>query len=237
MREIIYTIAFLFFYVSLYSQSSDIRKANKAMSKYWAEPTIEQLEKTTEIIDQIFENESAATDRSALYLKSQLLTAQLTNEDFDDSENYEDFLDDIVSTYNKALVYDEQNQNRYHILKNLFSVKDALTTAGSTYYLEEDFQKALKYYDAASRINEVEIKFPRIARPDTSTIYSTAVMASLAGEDEVAMRYFERVVELGYYRQDAYDQLINLYKKNKYDVKAKKMEIEKKKAFPPEQND
>ena len=86
-------------------------------------------------------------------------------------------------------------------------------------------------------MNGVEIKFPRIARPDTSTIYSTAVMAGLAGKDDLAIKYFEQVVELGYYRQDAYDQLIRLYKKNKYDVKAKKMEIKKNKAFPPEQND
>ncbi len=237
MRKIlIVTITFLLHF-SLHSQSKTVSNATKLMNAYWAEPTIENYSKAEAAISEIWESDNASTDASSLFLKSQILTAQLTNEEVEKPDDYEMFLDDIVDTYSTSLIYDKNNKNRYNILKNLFAVKDALTTLGSANYLEKDYERAYKYYDAASRMNEVEIKFPRIARPDTSTIYSTAVMASLAGKDELAIKYFEQVVELQYYRQDAYDQLIALYKKNKYPVKAKKMEIRKNQAFPPEQND
>lgn len=237
MKKVLIIIPFMLLCLYLQGQSSTFKAATKLMNAYWAEPTIKNLELAETSISEIWESESASTDAVALYLKSQLMTAQLTNEAYDDSEDYEVFLDEIVDTYNTALIYDNNNKNRYLILKNLYTVKDALTTKGVTYYQENDYDTAFKYYDAASRMNEVEIKFPRIARPDTSTIYTSAVMASLAGKDESAIKYFEKVVELQYYRQDAYDQLIALYKKNKFPVKAKKMEIKKNQAFPPEQND
>jgi tetratricopeptide (TPR) repeat protein len=237
MRKLLLVTATFLLHICLHSQSNTIGDATKLMNAYWAEPTAENYNKAEVAISEIWENDNAQTDAISLFLKSQILTAQLTNEEIDKPDDYAAFLDEIVDTYSTALIYDKNNKNRYHILKNLFAVKDALTTEGAIYYNDKDYENAYKCYDAASRMNEVEIKFPRIARPDTSTIYSSGVMANLAGKDELAIKYFERVVELQYYRQDAYDQLIALYKKNKFDVKAKKMEIKKNQAFPPEQND
>jgi len=237
MKNITITIAIILLQVSLHGQTSTMRSAMKMMDAYWAEPTVEHYEEAEALISEIWESEGASTDAIALLLKSELLTAQLTNEAYDESDDFDVFLEDIVDTYNKALIYDNYNRNRYRILKNLYNVKNVLTIKGVAHYQDKNFEKAFSYYDAASRMNEVEIKFPRIAQPDTSTIYTTGVMASLAGKDALAIKYLERVVELKYYRKDAYDQLIALYKKNKFDVKAKKMEIKKNIAFPSEQND
>lgn len=236
IRYVILTVIMLG-HLATFAQSKLEKKAQLHMTAYWNEPTVENLGVLEVALDELMEDENSMQSAIPLYIKSQFMAAQVTNKEVEFPDDYESFLDDLVATYNKALIYDENNQNRYKILKNLYDVKSKLTEVGSMHYQEKDFNKAYRFYDAATRINEVEIKFPRIARPDTSTIFTAAVMAGLAGEDDVAIKYFEQVVELGYYRPDGYDQLIRLYKKNKFDVKAKKMEIRKNKVFPPEQND
>ena len=237
MIRYVLLLAILLSQLPLLAQSKLENKAYKLIDKYWSEPSVENLEIAEEVIDELMEDNNAMQSAIPLYIKSQFMAAQITNTEAELPDDYEEFLDELVIIYNKALIYDDHNQNRYLILKNLYDIKSKLTEIGSAHYQEKDFNKAYRFYDAATRINEVEIKFPRIARPDTSTIYTSAVMAGLAGEDDIAIKYFEQVVDLGYYRPDAYDQLIRLYKKNKYDVKAKKMEIRKNKVFPPEQND
>jgi len=236
MKYLLVFIAFIFLQTEGISQNLEIGKVKALLKTYQAEKSEAGLDELLEATETLFDNEEALSNGLALYLKAEVIKEQILSPDYESPEDLDLYLDEVIDTYKGALIYDRMDKNRYNILLLLYDVKLALTAKGADYYTVANYDVAYQYYNAATEINEVEIKFPRIARPDTSTIYTAAVVARLAEKDELAMEKFEQVVDLEYYRQDAYDQLIQLYKKNKFDVKARKLEIRKNKMFPPEQN-
>jgi len=235
MKYLTITLIFLCLNSIGIGQDLEIGKVKVLLKAYQEDKSAAALDDVVDATEALFDTEEASTNGIALYLKAEVLKEQLLSPYYETPEALDVFLKDVIDTYSGALIYDRMDKNRYNILLQLYEVKQALTTKGSEYYTGEKLDIAYLYYNAATEINEVEIKFPRIARPDTSTIYTAAVVARLAEKDNEAIEKFEQVIDLEYYRSDAYDQLIQLYKKHKYDVKARKLEIKKNKMFPPEQ--
>lgn len=217
------------------TQDLDFGTIRSLLKTYQEEKKESDLDNLLDATEEMFESEEASTNGIALYLKAEVIKEHLLSADYETPDELDIYLKDVIDTYNGALIYDRLDKNRYNILLLLYDVKQEFTNKGANYYTDQNLEVAYQYYNAATEINEVEIKFPRVARPDTSTIYTAAVVARLAEKDEIAMKKFEQVIEMEYSRSDAYDQLIDLYKKNKFPVKAKKMEILKNKRFPPEQ--
>jgi len=138
----------------------------------------------------------------------------------------------LHETFSGALFHDTRGKNRYKVLLNLYKLKNFMSTRGGEKYVEQDYSTAKHYYKLATQLNDVERQYPRVPAIDTSIFVTAAVTARLAGDDMEAISLFERVLDMEYHRPDVFNQLIALYKKNNFEVKAKKTRIDKLKVFP-----
>lgn len=232
MKYLTLLVVSVLFSTNTFCQKGSSEKVISLMDSYWKEMNPETLKEATALIDKVFAKPGALENKNALYAKSQVLTASFTSEEYEAPEDLDAYLKTILDINRKALKADAKNTNRFKILNNLYKIKNQMTVKGSESYVEQDFETATKYYKSATELNDLEVDFPRLPVIDTSTFYTAAVTARLAGLDEEAIKLFERVTEMEYNREDAYDQLINLYKKGYFDVKARKLEAKKAKLFP-----
>jgi len=229
------TLVIAFIAFGLSAQKSQTNEVISLMDSYWEKSEEKTLEKAKKLVDEIFENEEALTNPQSLYAKSQILTAQLLDSTFVEPEEFDAlnvFLTDIIETYNAALFHDTRGKYRYKMLLRLYDLKTRLTGLGTERYVEKSYPKSKLYYVLATQLNDLEREFPRVPALDTTVLHTAALVAQLAGDEMTSMELFERLIALEYYKKDVFNQLIALYKKNKFDVKAKKMKIEKNKIFP-----
>jgi len=233
MKQILIILIFSIpFFSDLYSQDQkSINKASSIMDAYWQESDDEKLSEVESLLDDIFEDESAIESSKALFVKAQFMTAQLMQEDFE-ADDINAFLEELNTTYEMALRKDHRQSNRHSILTKLYTAKAQMSQLGADHYVESEYSEALNYYNSATDLNNLEIEFPRMAVPDSSIIYTNAVVAQLAEDNDRAIELFQKLVDMEYNREDIYDYLIRLYEKGDYNVKAKKTEILKKKRFP-----
>lgn len=216
---------------SFAQKKNEVNEALKILKEYWAVKDLNKLEEVETIIEKVFEDEAAMDDPKAHFAKAQFMTAQIMLEDFT-PEDTSEFLSEYNNSFEMALKKDVRNSHRYFILEKLYSAKAQLGQLGANQYVESNYEEALHYYNSATFFNELEIKYPRTVRPDTSTIYTTAVVAKLAKDNSRAIELFQSLVDMEYNRADIYDYLINLYEKENFDVKARKVEILRNKRFP-----
>jgi len=234
MKEIFTFIILLLIGYQAFGQSKTLMdKTQKALNVYRIENDLDKLAELNDLIVEVFKDENASENAEAHYLKAQILTEQLLNDEYE-IEDYRYFLEDIRIAYDKALLKDVRRSNRYFVLEKLYSAKAKLGEKGAKFYEAADYNTALGFYDSATYLNQLEIDYPRMIRPDTSTIYSNAVVAHLAKNSDRAIELFQKLVDMEYDRADAYDYLIRLYEAESYDVKAKKIRILKNMRFPEE---
>lgn len=212
---------------------SNTNKALNLLNAYWAEQDESTLEDIDKLVQKIFEDESAYDDSQAHFAKAQLMTAKIMQEEFEPGD-VNAFLEEFNTSFEMALKKDSKKAYRYFILEKLYGAKAQLGQLGADQYVEANYEDALQYYNSATYLNELEIDFPRMVRPDTSTIYTTAVVAQLAKDNDRAIELFQKLVDMDYNRRDIYDYLIRLYERENFDVKARKVEILRNKRFPEE---
>lgn len=219
----------------VFAQELAVEQVLTNISQYEKESDDKLMEKIDKSLGKLFENEKSNIDPACLYAQLKWATVLFLKEEFEMPDNTEEFLEAFSKKYKRALKYDEDQAFRYKILSDLYKVKSKLVVLGSASYAESKFEEAFSFYNTATTLNDIERVYPRIPAVDTSTLYTTAVIASLAGNEEDAITLFEKVTALEYGREDAYDQLINLYRKNDFNVKARKLEIKKSKLFPKDE--
>jgi len=236
MKYLFSTSFIIFFSFGLMAQKSQSNKVLKLLDTYKQDSLPETLDLAYKLVDEIFEEESAYSDPLALYAKSQTLAHQILTPNYEEPDDVKLFLEDVHETYKSALFHDTRGKYRYNILLSLYKIKAKMSALGAEKYVEEDFKSAINFYRLSTQLNDVEREFPRVPAIDTTIFVTAAVTANLAGEDEEAIRLYERVLEMEFYREDIFNQLIALYKKNQFEVKAKKTKIEKLKIFPEKDN-
>lgn len=232
MRYILTVILIQFLVIGVSAQENQSDKVLKMMDTYKIDSLPETLELASELIVEIFDEESAHLDPKALYAKSRVLAAQILNPNYEEPDNVKLFLQDVHETFEGALFHDTRGKYRYKVLLSLYRIKSQMSALGAEKYVEEDYPSAKDFYKLATQLNDVERRFPRIPAIDTTIFVTAAVTARLAGDDLEAIELFERVLDMEYYREDIFNQLIALYKKNDFEVKAKKTKIDKLKIFP-----
>ncbi len=232
MRFLCISFFILYSIIATYGQGSTPDQVLSLLDKYSSSPDIEVLSKAKEMLDDFFTDDKNRNDEDGLFAKVRYLTYDISREDFELPDDAILYIEDINSTFRKALKQDEKCIYRYRIHKNLYTVKSKLLEFGRQYYEAIDYEQAYPFYDGAVSLNQTQIDFPRVITPDTTTIYTAAAAAYSMKNDEEAIKHFQRLVDYEYNRPEVYDYLIRLYRRNKFDVKAKKVEIKKKKLFP-----
>ena len=81
---------------------AQMNAVQKQLDKYTAEESLAILEKAEEQIDDIFKEKGAFENSRAHFLKAQLMTAQLLNNEYEIESN-KDFLEAIKTAYDKGL--------------------------------------------------------------------------------------------------------------------------------------
>ncbi|MDR2802154.1 MAG: hypothetical protein LBB31_02930, partial [Prevotellaceae bacterium] len=96
--------------------------------------------------------------------------------------------------YSKAYDLDAKQSNAKKIKEGLETLSLKLSTEASVAYSLEKYADALRYFEAALQCSE----HPSVGITDTLTIYNVAFISRLVEDDDNALKYFKKLIALGY---------------------------------------
>lgn len=212
-----------------YAQTTELNQVSKLIGSFEAEKNIEKLEEAQNLISTLFSKKDYRPDAQAYFSKAKVSSLLLRNQDQEDPVA---FSEDVISDFSAALVADKGMKLRHNILTELYLTKIKMSEIGNKSYENEDYQTAYTCYDKALELNALEIDYPRHMPMDTSFLFTSAVFANLAKDNDTAIKKFEKLVEMEYPRKDLYDYLIRLYTEKGNEAKIKSITRLKEQRFP-----
>jgi len=212
-----------------HAQLSELTQVNSLINTFTKDKNVEALEEAESLISDLFNQRDFRPTANALYSKAKVMALLIQNKEVEDPLAYSK---KIKETYAEALEADTEMKYRFDLLNDLYLAKIKMMDIGNKIYEQEDFGSAHEHYQNALSLNQLEIKYPRHAKLDTSLLFTSAVFASLAKKNKEAIRDFETLLAMDYPRKDLYDYLYRLYSEEGLEAKAKKIEALKEERFP-----
>ena len=229
MKYLISSILIGLFVTAGYAQSNDLAKVQKLVKSFNTEEATSDLKEAHEVIQALFAKDDYQPTAQSHYMYAMVESLVLKNLDVDEPLALSE---SITSHYSKALEMDKERQLRKDILRDVYQAKISMTEYGRESYEEEDYKMAHSHYCNAVGLNELEVAYPRYVSVDTSMMFTSAVFASLAKKNKVALTEFEKIEAMGYERKDLYDYLITLYTEEGMEKKAEAMRVKKSQKYP-----
>lgn len=125
-------------------------------------------------------------------------------------ENYRkldpDPLGVALESYKKAKELDEKGEYTADIERFTLAIGEGYYNQGVIDYNDQDFKAAALSFENSFNVSS------EVGRLDTSALYNAAIAAILGQENKMAMNYYERLLDMEYYRPDIYASLADLYK-------------------------
>ena len=129
----------------------------------------------------------------------------------------EDMLVLSYDAFDKAYELDEKGSQAKVIAESLRGIQNRYVNEGMSFYTRGDNAEASEMFGKAVEV----AAHPLVNMIDSVMIYYTAVTASLAGDNDRAIEYLTKCIEIGYDENgDVYAALAENYKNNKDTVKA-----------------
>lgn len=123
-------------------------------------------------------------------------------------ENYRNLdpnaLDVALQSYKTASELDTKGEFADDIARFIIGIGEAYYNMGVLHYNEQEFKEAALSFENSFKIGQ------EAGRIDTSALYNAAVAAILGQENQLAKKYYEEVLGLGYEKPDIYSSLIDL---------------------------
>lgn len=224
------SILFLVFStLQIQAQIEEIKEIQTLMSEFEKGKDLATLTLAEEKLEELFSKKMVSDNLSALTTKAKVKHAVLEHGSPETPVNY---AQDLTNTYRLALESDRKMSQRHLILRDVYKSKNMLITIGNDTYTSGAYKEAHGYFEQALALNTIERDFPRHVVLDTSILFSKAVIAKLAEEDQTSIKDLERLVELEYNREEIYDYLVELYGKKSDDKNLERIKKLKELKFP-----
>ncbi len=226
MKRFLITMAVLLSFGQAWAQS-DWKGASEAFAKFENSASISDLEAAKEIIDKAVTG--LTRDAEALLCKGQIYAACAANSDPGLSDGA---FEEAHEAYSLALQYDKKMRYRHIVLSKVYDLKVAENQKGIDHYMDKDYAGAVPYYKNAKLMNDLELEYPRMAPLDSTVLYSIAINSKLAGNNQEAIKYYEKLVSADYNNKEIYSSLIQLYGEQGQEAKVQEIEKKMKQKFP-----
>jgi tetratricopeptide (TPR) repeat protein len=229
MKKLTLFFAMAFVMSVAYAQNSNVRKAESALGKG-------ELNEAKTLIDEASKDEKTKDDGKTWFIKGTIEQAIVERE-------YSDkFLKEAVESYSKVKELEKEGSN-YHTLAQLnieelwgtyinkgsefFTRANQLLDGDSTEEATNQFAQAVESFETALLV---------LPEDTLATLYA-GVAAQQVQDNEKAMKYFYKLIELDNHNKEIYNTLISMERiVNKDDEKALKV-INMAKAQFPEDRD
>lgn len=197
MKKLALIFAFFLAMGQAFAQNSNVRKADRALENG-------ELQEAKELINEASKHEKTKDDPKTWYTRGTIYQAILNQEGFS-----EEVVKAAMNSYNK--VFDMVDENdKYFTLADL-KVQElwgGYINEGSEAYSAQNYEGAVAAFEKALMV---------LPEDTTATLY--AGIASQQSEDnETALKYYYRLLELDYHEPDIYGSIIGIERYSNKDL-------------------
>ncbi|HET8859658.1 tetratricopeptide repeat protein [Marivirga sp.] len=216
MRKIAVFLAFFLVVGQAFAQNKNVRKAERALEKG-------ELTEAKELINPATEDEETKNDPKTWFTRGSIYQAILDRDGFS-----EEIVKEISESYNKVFELVEED-DKYYTLTDL-KVQElwgGFINQGSDAYSAKDFETALTAFEKALLV---------LPEDTTATLYAGIVSQQMQN-NEKALKYFYRLIDLDYQSKEIYESIISIERYGNKDTE-KALEVAKMatEQFPEENN-
>ena len=168
------------------------------------------LDKAKEAIDQALQDEKTMTWPNTFFAKGKLCQATFKSDNAKFKEFYTDPLGESLAAYEKAMELDPKGSIKKKIITGMIYTDLAMDffNQGSTQFEAKDYAGALKSFESQILIAEGD-KY--IGAIDTGMYYNAGLAAINSGNNNQAIKYFEKCAEMKYLGITPYYQIYESY--------------------------
>lgn len=200
-----------------YGQAMNVSSASNSIQDYRSYKDVTYLKEAKEYIDKAIKHEKTSQEAKTWFYHGYI--HQLLHQDtlITAAEKPRDLLGTAVASYIKAAEIDAEGDKKRDLDREKKSqLSTNLLIASQQAYAEGVKQYQGKDYDAALKSFEVSASVYRLpdfkAKTDTNAFNNAAVAASAAGKPEVAIKYYDELLGLGYKPGEMYYLKAKAYK-------------------------
>jgi len=165
-----------------------------------------KLEKAKEAIDEAIEHEKTMADPKAWFYRGTIYQDIAAGVDSSLYNKVPNALDIAYESYKKSIEYDEKEKYVEQIKLNMAGLAQGYYNEGVMAYNNNNFSGASEHFK-----NTFDV-YSEIGRTDTISMFNAAVSAGLAGENEKALDYYDKVLELDYSNPEIYISMSEISK-------------------------
>lgn len=203
LKYLILSAAFTGCAMISFGQSMKVESAYSFIKEYNQYNNIADLDEAVKLIDIAKDHEKTGVEARTWYYRG--LAYQLLFQDSvrSDAEKPRDLMATAISSYIKASEIDAEgdkkrdldNAKKDQLARNLITAARQVYGQGVREYQGKDYEAALKSFEAAASV----YRLPAMkANTDTNAFNNAAVSAAAAGKPEVAIKYYDEMLAMGY---------------------------------------
>lgn len=157
-----------------------------------------ELDKAKEYIDKTVEHSQTKEDARSWFYRGNVYLSIHMSEEPEYKALDDNALDIALDSYLKAQEYDTRKQYYTDIVTNLFIISEQFYNLGVENYNEAAYLNAMKAFEKSMEVTQ------EIGSLDTMAMFNVALTAEVAGEYEVARKYYKNLLEMEYYTPDIF---------------------------------
>ncbi|MGY6562188.1 MAG: tetratricopeptide repeat protein [Luteibaculaceae bacterium] len=185
------------------------------------------LQKAVEFIEPTLSHPKTMEDPKTWFYRGNIYYAIATSEDESVKAMVDNPLKLTFESYKKAKELDTKGRYTEDLEQQIIMTRIAALNGGVAKFQSGDFGLALKKFEIAKSLAEVQGKI------DTNAIYNGAIAAERAGNPDRAIELYQSALELDYFLGgDVYAQLIGVYKAKENDEKIAELLAIARPKFP-----
>lgn len=218
-KTLILSAAFTGCAIFAYGQAMKVESAIGYLRYYATDDNknISDLDEAKKAIDQAKDHDKTGTEARTWYYRGLVYQYLYQDSTRSAAEKPRDLLQTAIASYLKAAEIDAAGDKKKDLSKDLRDklVPNTITAARQAYtkgvqeYQGKDFEAALSSFEAAASVYRNET-FK--AQTDTNAFNNAAVSASASGKNEVAIKYYDELIAMGFKPGEMYYLKAKAYK-------------------------
>lgn len=157
-----------------------------------------ELDKAKEYIDKTVEHSQTKEDARSWFYRGNVYLSIHMSEEPEYKALDDNALEIALDSYVKAQEYDTRKEYYTDIITNLFLISEQFYNLGVENYNEAAYLKAMKAFEKSMEVTQ------QFGSLDTMAMFNVALTAEVAGEFEVARKYYQNLLEMEYYTPDIF---------------------------------
>ena len=225
MKNKLLLIAVLFVSTATFAQKKNVTSAIMSYRKG-------KLIKAEGYINKAAKHESTKESAKTWVNRALIYAALSTSKDekFVEYAKGKDFVAEVMTSIENTKKFDKKGKYKREIVKIASPMYGNALDNGIKMYNAKEYAKALKFFTSSQKLADF------LSITDSAGAFNGALSAQNSGNDLVAIKNYERCVEIGYGGVNTYLNLNTLYVKTKQTDKAAKLMAAAKEKYPNDPN-